>query len=318
MKNYILILVLLSLITVTKAQVPDWSPNPQAFSNSMVVVGVVNVGGLESVDQTDIIGAFVNGEVRGVASPVYDADADRYIAYMIIYGDVENESVTYQVYDKSADSILDILDTSSFEINGILGTIFQPHVWADTVLSSEANLISLSLLTLPSTVIITDSTVDISHTIEADLSQILMSFVVSENATFFINGKIQSNQFVFVDFTAPIEILVKSQDQSVLSVFKVNISFVKVLAIGDVAPDDFVLYPNPIERNANFSLSNSYIGIVEANLIDIEGKKVKAFSYNKTQTQFDSKLDIGELPAGIYFLNILGEGMNYKSKVIKK
>ncbi|HEX5112691.1 MAG TPA: LamG domain-containing protein [Saprospiraceae bacterium] len=81
---------------------PDWAINPNAYSNSMSVVADLDIKGNLSNDPLDRVVAYVNGQVRGLATMTYVPSMDKYLAFMNIYSNVaSNETITFKVWDAS-------------------------------------------------------------------------------------------------------------------------------------------------------------------------------------------------------------------------
>ncbi len=108
---------------------PDWSVIPSDFEFTMTVTGVVMVHCVESTDENDIVGAFVNGEIRGVQ--VLNTDiGGRKFAYMIIYdNDFNSNEISFKIYDASLDTIYDAQQSLPFLENGIIGNEDDPFIF---------------------------------------------------------------------------------------------------------------------------------------------------------------------------------------------
>jgi len=130
-KLFIIGVFLLFATTQSKALPPNWSVNPADYAYSMTVTGAINIGGMESVDQNDIIAAFVGDDCRGVIKPTYNSSVDRYIVYLLIYSNLTQEEITFKIYDASADEIREVTKTMDFTVNGIEGQIDIPYIFAD-------------------------------------------------------------------------------------------------------------------------------------------------------------------------------------------
>jgi hypothetical protein len=72
----------------------------------------------------------------------------------------------------------------------------------------------------------------------------------------------------------------------------------------------FKIFPNPSNNKLNIT-SNSNAIISEVQITDVNGKVIKTFNN-------ESELEINELNAGIYFLNITSDGRKYHQKFIKE
>ncbi len=98
-----------------------WSINPHSFKESQLMVAeVVNV----SVDEEDVLAAFVDGEVRGMAKPVITEGIARF--YLNIYGDENGGNISFQLLRKGKELPEEILEKVSFESGGLKGSVQTP------------------------------------------------------------------------------------------------------------------------------------------------------------------------------------------------
>lgn len=132
MKKLIILTCLGMLLSVVlTAQSPDWE-QPTGYQYSKNFTGVLVMSGEESRDENDKVAAFVDGEVRGVAQPVYESNNDRYYVFLTVFSQqASGEEMTFRMYDASADELSNALDTVDFENNGSSGTISSPTVFRD-------------------------------------------------------------------------------------------------------------------------------------------------------------------------------------------
>lgn len=85
---------------------PDWSVNPKMFENSMNIIGTLDILGVMSDDEEDIVAAFIGEECRGIAHPVYKERYDGYYITMDIYGSPDDkEPLTFRAYDASTGAL---------------------------------------------------------------------------------------------------------------------------------------------------------------------------------------------------------------------
>jgi hypothetical protein len=104
----------------------------------MTVVSVAVIDCVESTDSNDVVAAFINGEVRGVQKVNVEVGS-RWYAYMIIYdNDFNGNTITFQVYDASADSVYNALDSLVFEENDNVGDFDDPYVVRTDICVSTA------------------------------------------------------------------------------------------------------------------------------------------------------------------------------------
>ena len=115
-----------------QGQIPDWSVNPKYFENSMNVIATLDVLGLQSEDEDDIVAAFIGDECRGIAHPVYRERYDAYFVTMDIYGaDDSGKPVTFRAFDASTGTLYPevVADKSvKFQFLELNGTYSDPVV----------------------------------------------------------------------------------------------------------------------------------------------------------------------------------------------
>jgi len=116
------------LHAVTNQNYPDWSVYSPAFEFNMSLIGLLFIDGEESFDSNDLVGAFVDGECRGVANPTYFPMTEQFTVNMMIYSNSAiGESISFQVYDYSNDSIFEnVTESLTFEADAIIGNDLFP------------------------------------------------------------------------------------------------------------------------------------------------------------------------------------------------
>ncbi len=82
-----------------------------------------------------------------------------------------------------------------------------------------------------------------------------------------------------------------------------------LVSINNVNSENITIYPNP--TNGNINLVGFENSVSNIRITDITGKLVKEFSAN-------NNINISELRAGIYFLNIKDGNNNYTKRIIKE
>ena len=87
-------------------QTPDWKVNLNQFENSMNLIATLDVLGLQSEDEDDIVAAFIGDECRGIAHPEYRERYDAYFVTMDIYGGNDaGQPVTFRAFDASTGTL---------------------------------------------------------------------------------------------------------------------------------------------------------------------------------------------------------------------
>jgi hypothetical protein len=108
---------------------PGWSVNRHGYQYNMTVIAALNVEGDECRNEDDIIGAFVDGECRGLAQPIYLSTINRYVGLLMIYSNsVAGERVEFQAFVPEARAVYNVAEAISFEVDGAVGTIRKPLI----------------------------------------------------------------------------------------------------------------------------------------------------------------------------------------------
>lgn len=126
---------------------PNWTVNPYAYQYSMTAVAVASVDCNELFNNANMIGAFVNGECRGVAK-TDNLIGGRNMAYIIIYGNnLSGDTVLLKYYDASTGLEYNSIIEFPFSNNSSNGTSDNPivvmnnHIPNDIILT-ESELFS--------------------------------------------------------------------------------------------------------------------------------------------------------------------------------
>jgi hypothetical protein len=111
-------------------QAPDWTVDESRFDASMNIIGQVKVQDVFSDDPYDMVAAFAGDECRGVAHLGYKENYDAHFAFLVVYGDVSGEALTYKYWDASAGKVYtDVSPQFEFAPNAIHGNMGSPTVF---------------------------------------------------------------------------------------------------------------------------------------------------------------------------------------------
>ena len=117
---------------------PDWRVDPYAFQYNMTMTAVLTIDGRETIDERDILGAFVGDECRGVARPLYVEGVKRYVAFLMIYSNAAaGETVKFRAFDADAGIVYDVRETLACNADAVAGTVGDPRVLSVIGLLSE-------------------------------------------------------------------------------------------------------------------------------------------------------------------------------------
>lgn len=132
MKRYVFLalVVMLTHFSVTAATetVKHWNCDPYLYQNNMTIIGAVSVDSLELVSDTYEIGAFCGNECRGSELLRYYTQVNRYLVFMTIYGEYDEE-ITLRLYDHAIGIEIDVnAETFHFETNAMFGMPTHPYL----------------------------------------------------------------------------------------------------------------------------------------------------------------------------------------------
>ena len=145
-KIYIVLFGVLFITTNLLSQVPNWTVNSNSFENSMTVVAVILVDGVELTSANNLVGAFVGTELRGVGTTSFVNSENRYVATMLVWSNVgAGEMITFQMYDSQKDAVYEAVNSFQFVNDGLQGNTSIPIIIKD---NNEPTNIELSANTV--------------------------------------------------------------------------------------------------------------------------------------------------------------------------
>ena len=104
---------------------PDWSVDPAGYELTSSITAQVWRDDLPA-DSSLMVGAFVDGECRGVATPIYLLDS--WLVFLTVYANTNGETINFDIYLESTDEILPAEESVLFVNNDILGTPLDPFL----------------------------------------------------------------------------------------------------------------------------------------------------------------------------------------------
>jgi hypothetical protein len=106
---------------------PDWSVDAHAYQHNMTVTAVLRIGETESIDEYDMVAAFVGDECRGLTRPVDVEGIGRHEIFLVVCSnEAEGESISLRAFDANPGVIYDIVETLTFEADKVEGTVRGP------------------------------------------------------------------------------------------------------------------------------------------------------------------------------------------------
>ena len=126
-KSLFLILSLMASVFVVGQN--HWIPDESIYANTMSVNAVVAFNDIEQVNENYEVGVFCDDELRGSQKAMYVPDMDRYMFFITVYGN-DNDELTFRLYDHKAQQELNYPTSTIlvFETNNEAGSVGSPFV----------------------------------------------------------------------------------------------------------------------------------------------------------------------------------------------
>jgi len=216
MKNYIYGAIALFLISSSIfGQAPNWTVNGNNYQYTMTFVGFLNNDGNRLVNLNDKVAAFVNGECRGVTNLIYVANQNRYYAYLTVFSNTNNETVSFKIYDSAKNVVKSIDKTILFKTNEHYGNPFQAYPFASPALKLGTEILDVNFTgVVKNNIVIAGSQITVYLNKDQDITALKTDFGLSPGAEVYIGTEKQISGTNVYNFTNPILFNVLSEDQS--------------------------------------------------------------------------------------------------------
>ncbi|MFA8451057.1 MAG: LamG-like jellyroll fold domain-containing protein [Bacteroidales bacterium] len=114
-------------VTVESAK-PAYNFNPEDFAYKMNMTAQLTINGVLSSDENDMVGAYVNGQIRGYGSIKHISSVDKNLVQLEIYSNKKSgEDLSFRVWDASeSKEYLGVQEKYSFTSDNILGSLNTP------------------------------------------------------------------------------------------------------------------------------------------------------------------------------------------------
>ena len=124
------------------AKEPNWNVNPTNFSYSLNVIGRLKLNGVYSNDIYNVLAAFKNDTVVGVAKMEYNYVYQQYFIYLTVYSNTPTKDViTFKVWDAVEGKIKELTFDGSLTLNFIDNDIYgapsSPVIFENTTLVEQ-------------------------------------------------------------------------------------------------------------------------------------------------------------------------------------
>ncbi len=217
MSKIILILSLTFSVTFLTAAVPTWSVNPLNYQYNMNITGIANLSCEDLANSTNMIGAFINGECRGVVNTNVDVNGKK-LAFLIVYSNstLNNQTISFKIYNSSADIQYDVVDQLNFSSSSVIGNPTNPYIFRNNHAPSD---ILFPVTTIQENTAIS-SQIGIFSTSDEDVNDVhTYSLVSGKNSTHNSMFTISNNQLALgaslnINIEDTLRIRVKTLDQN--------------------------------------------------------------------------------------------------------
>ena len=115
-------------LKVSKAA-PSFVFDPSLYAKSMNVIGQIAINGNISVNDEDILVAYINNEIRGKTNLQYVPSLDKYIGFLDVYSN-NADSIKFKVWNASEGELHeDVTPDLFFVENSLIGSILSPQIF---------------------------------------------------------------------------------------------------------------------------------------------------------------------------------------------
>ena len=122
-----------------QAQPPNWSVEPSSFQYNANITGIFLLDEVVNEDTANVLGAFVNNEVRGVARIIFSGGGWKY--FLTVYSNaLSGDTVKFQMYVATLDSILTIKEKIRFLSDSLYGDPINPMQLHGSTLPEQISL----------------------------------------------------------------------------------------------------------------------------------------------------------------------------------
>jgi hypothetical protein len=283
--NLFFIFLMIFFIKSVNSQNPNWTVNASNYQYSMTFTTFLNLNGATLTNSNDEVAAFVNGEIRGVSKVQYVVSSNKYVAFLTVFANTDNEVINFKIYNSTSNNVVNIDTSEIFKIDGNLGGIFQSYSIASPKLSELSKITSFKFdgITAVSTNISSDKiTIVIPN--NSDVSSLIPVFEPSTKSKVFVNEVLQTSGNSSHNFTNEVEYKVLSEDESTLKEYIVSVS----VALNNNPTSTAIsttrnLFTNSIPVTVEVTFSKVVSGFKKSDIV-LENAVVASFSTTNSQS----------------------------------
>ena len=117
MKKIAILFVLFITFGTTVGGAHGWYVKENEYQYTMTIVAKLNVNGKPLVKPGDKVAAFVGNVCRGVSGVTYVESEKNYYAFLTVFSNQQNESISFKLYDSSTDKVTTVSKPLVFVVN---------------------------------------------------------------------------------------------------------------------------------------------------------------------------------------------------------
>ena len=127
MRKLLLLLLLACCPGLARAQAPNWSVNANQFQHSMNFTAALRLDGSPANGTSNVLGAFVGNELRGVATPVLVSGTALY--FLTVYSNqTSGETLRFEAYTSTDNKTHPAGEMPAFVRGSLLGSASSPFL----------------------------------------------------------------------------------------------------------------------------------------------------------------------------------------------
>ena len=111
---------------VSRNPTTHWDVNASQYEHNMTMIAMFQFNDGNATTEDMELGAFVGGEIRGVAKAVYIEAMDAYMFFLTSFANKQGEQMHFKLYDATTDEVSELEERMTFSANMHQGSIDAP------------------------------------------------------------------------------------------------------------------------------------------------------------------------------------------------
>jgi hypothetical protein len=97
-----------------------------------------------------------------------------------------------------------------------------------------------------------------------------------------------------------------------------RITYSQIIVLSLDNSNILLLYPNPVDKSINLTITTATTGKAQARIIDNNGRILRQQLIDLTAGSTSLSMDVSGLAKGIYYLELKGEAINERKQFVKR